>query len=127
MDASRPATNRLEVGPRELQIWAMRYSCLLLASVFGLSLQAQPAPQPAPENNPPRHIQPHDAAAVLAQVDPQNCNLHRISSCPSIRLPAYSRRGEGRAIHKGAPASSRSTSPGTSARALSAKLEPEVR
>ena len=35
------------------------------------------APHASAQHDPPRHVQPDEAAAVLAQVDPKNRNRHR--------------------------------------------------
>src|SRR3954451_6871583 len=54
--------------------------------------------QAPPQNDPPTGVQTHDTAAVLAQVDPQNRDLHRTSSHPSA-CPASLHHQEGGAGH----------------------------
>ena len=51
-----------------------------------------------PNDNAPAIVQSHDAAAVLAQVDPKSRNLHHPPSYPPVAQPAYAVGKEGRAI-----------------------------
>src|SRR6266853_428945 len=57
------------------------------------------SPHPPTQHHTPRRVQPDHAAAVLAQVDPDNTNVHCLTLLSSTRT--WWRRGAGHSI-KGA-------------------------
>src|ERR1700749_627573 len=57
------------------------------------------APHPTPQNNPARGIQSRQAARVLAQIDPQNHDIHRSAPLsPTSHDPTIAARGAGHPI-----------------------------
>src|SRR6266513_1161799 len=78
------------------------------------------APHPTPQNNPTRRVQTRQAAGVLAQIDPQNHDIHRSAPLPLANVSDHMRiaaRGAGHPIIRFAPfwespSESRSQRPG---------------
>src|ERR1700716_3952564 len=59
------------------------------------------APHPTPQNNPARRVQTRQAAGVLAQIDPQNHDIHWSAPLPLAKVSDHMRiaaRGAGHPI-----------------------------
>src|ERR1700682_4571307 len=59
------------------------------------------APHPTPQNNPARRVQTRQAARVLAQIDPQNHDIHWSAPLPLAKVSYHMRiaaRGAGHPI-----------------------------